>query len=83
MSATRWAGQNAFLRPTVPFLTSLRNPRVLAFVGVWFAVTIIFGSGIVPLGLDEGSSIAWEAHLGGFIGGLVLFPLLDPIKGRA
>jgi len=33
----------------------------------------------VPGGSEH---IAWEAHIGGFVVGLMLFPLLDPV-GRS
>jgi membrane associated rhomboid family serine protease len=55
------------------------NPRALAFIGIWFITNLLFGTGIVPLA-GENASIAWQAHIGGFLAGLVLFPLLD--KGR-
>ena len=31
----------------------------------------------MPL-VGENAAIAWDAHLGGFIVGFLLFPLLDP-----
>ena len=31
---------------------------------------------LVPI-FGEETSIAWEAHIGGFVVGLLLFPLLD------
>lgn len=78
----RAAGAQAFQRPALPFLQSLTNPRVFGFVALWFALTIVFGSGIIPSGLEEGTSIAWEAHLGGFLTGLLLFPAFDPVSPR-
>lgn len=76
----RPSGSGAFRRPALPFLRSLANPRVLAFVVLWFVLTIVFGAAIVPAGLEEGSGIAWEAHIGGFVMGLLLFPVFDPIR---
>jgi membrane associated rhomboid family serine protease len=35
-----------------------------------------------PLGIVD-ASIAWEAHIGGFVVGLLLFPLLDPHRHAA
>ena len=29
----------------------------------------------------EGASIAWQAHLGGFLMGLLIFGLIDPVRG--
>jgi len=57
---------------------ALRNPRVLAFLAVWFAVNLIFGIASIAIGAD-GASVAWQAHVGGFFAGLVLFALFDPV----
>ncbi|MCW2573928.1 MAG: rhomboid family intrarane serine protease, partial [Frankiales bacterium] len=38
----------------------------------------IFGIGSIAIGAD-GASIAWQAHIGGFLAGLVLFSLFDPV----
>jgi membrane associated rhomboid family serine protease len=48
-------------------------------VGIWFAVNLLFGIGVVSLtGGDE--SVAWQAHIGGFVAGLVLFAAFDPVS---
>ncbi len=49
----------------------------LSFLGIWFAINIVVG---VFGGAALGSSIAWEAHIGGFLAGLFLFPLFDPVS---
>jgi membrane associated rhomboid family serine protease len=54
---------------------------VLIFLGVWFVVNLGFGLGTLP-GDFGGGSIAWQAHIGGFIAGLLLFPLFDPVGTR-
>jgi membrane associated rhomboid family serine protease len=59
----------------------VRNRRALAFVAVWFAINLAFGVTALPLGLAEGG-IAWEAHIGGFVAGLLLFPLFDRVHPR-
>jgi membrane associated rhomboid family serine protease len=64
--------------PALPLSRALRNPRVLAFLGVWFGVNIIFGIGSIAIGAD-GVSVAWQAHIGGFFAGLLLFSLFDPV----
>jgi membrane associated rhomboid family serine protease len=63
--------------PAEPFLAMLRNGRAVTFILVWFAINLLFGfvGGLVP---GVSGPIAWEAHIGGFIVGLLLFPLLDP-----
>ncbi len=64
--------------PAAPLFVALRNPRVLGFVGVWFALNLLFGLGSVNFA-GENQSIAWEAHVGGFLAGLLLFSLFDPV----
>jgi membrane associated rhomboid family serine protease len=55
----------------------LRNRTALMFLGSWFVMNIAFGVLAAPLGIAD-AGIAWEAHIGGLLVGLVLFPLLDP-----
>ena len=59
----------------------LRNRQVVIFIAVWFVTNTLFGALARPLGMAD-SSIAWEAHVGGFLAGLALFPLLDPLSRR-
>lgn len=58
---------------------ALTDRRVLIFVGVWIGLNFLFG----PTGLTvtgEQVSVAWEAHLGGFLAGLLLFGFFDPYR---
>jgi membrane associated rhomboid family serine protease len=64
--------------PALSLTRALRNPRVLGFLAVWFGVNLIFGIGSIAIGA-EGASVAWQAHIGGFFAGLVLFSLFDPV----
>ena len=57
------------LVPIIFLLTVIEVPAVL-FIGFWF-VTQLF-SGLASLGAVEG--VAWWAHIGGFVIGLVLSP---------
>jgi membrane associated rhomboid family serine protease len=68
--------------PAAPLSVTLRDPRVLAFLGVWVGVNLLFGLGGFTLG-EEGQSVAWQAHVGGFLAGLLLFPLFDPVPSFA
>ncbi len=52
------------------------NPTVLMFCGMLIASNVIFGAVSVP-GMEEGSSIAWQAHIGGFALGFLGFPFFD------
>jgi membrane associated rhomboid family serine protease len=29
--------------------------------------------------MEDGTSVAWQAHIGGFFAGLILFSLFDPV----
>ena len=59
-----------------PARLRLTSRPVLLASAVWIALNIVFGvSGFTPDGF--GRAIAWEAHIGGFLTGLLLFPLFD------
>jgi len=75
-------GHPAFRAPALSLGRTLADPRILAFLGVWFALNLVFGSGLVMLEPDQ-PDIAWEAHVGGFLFGLFAFSLFDPIGPRA
>jgi membrane associated rhomboid family serine protease len=64
--------------PVPPLATTLRDRRVLTFLAVWFVLNILFGLFGQDSGLSSGV-IAWEAHIGGFVTGLLLFSVLDPV----
>ncbi|MGM4891042.1 rhomboid family intramembrane serine protease [Tardiphaga sp. 839_C3_N1_4] len=78
LSFNRGDADEAARVPALPLLRSLRDPRVIGFLAVWFGVNIIFGVGSIAIGA-EGASVAWQAHIGGFFAGLLLFSLFDPI----
>jgi membrane associated rhomboid family serine protease len=67
-------------RPRETLGHMVRNRQVLIFLGIWFAANYVFAF-VQPLGLMD-ASIAWEAHIGGFLAGLAIFPLLDPLPAR-
>lgn len=73
----QWRG-NMHL-PAVPLLVALRDFRVLVFLAVWFGLNLLFGLGSVPI-LGNDQPIAWQAHVGGFLAGLLLFGLFDPVR---
>jgi membrane associated rhomboid family serine protease len=67
--------------PAAPLVVALRNPRVVAFLAVWFGLNLLFGLGSWNF-VAENQSVAWEAHVGGFLAGLLLFSLFDPVCRR-
>ena len=67
--------------PAAPLLATLRDPRFLIFLGVWIGLNAIFGLGSVSM-VGEGQEIAWQAHIGGFVAGLLLFNAFDPVMPR-
>jgi membrane associated rhomboid family serine protease len=67
---------DAYRVPALPLAAVLRDPRALAFLGVWFGLNLLFGLG--SFGLDSGQAIAWQAHIGGFVAGLLGFAAFDP-----
>jgi membrane associated rhomboid family serine protease len=81
LSFSRGDAEAAARVPALSLLQALRDPRVLAFLAIWFGVNILFGVGSIAIG-TEGSNVAWQAHIGGFFAGLVLFSLFDPVPRK-
>jgi membrane associated rhomboid family serine protease len=52
--------------------------RALVFIGFWLVSNFVFGAGAQTLGASE-APVAWVAHIGGFIAGMLLFPLFDQV----
>jgi len=72
------AGANDALyrRPAQSLLATLSNKRALAFILIFFAINLAIGVGGR---VSDVMTIAWEAHLGGFLVGLFAFRLFDPV----
>ena len=68
--------QRAAHRPAETIPELLRNRTVVSFLAIWLVTNLLFGIVSLPLGA-ESAAVAWDAHLGGFIAGFLLFPLLD------
>jgi membrane associated rhomboid family serine protease len=81
LSFSRGDADAAARVPALSLMRALRNRRVLGFLAVWFGVNLIFGVGSIAIGAD-GASVAWQAHIGGFFAGLVLFSLFDPVPRK-
>jgi membrane associated rhomboid family serine protease len=64
--------------PAAPLATALRDPRIVAFLAIWFGLNLLFGVGSLAI-TTEGQAVAWQAHVGGFLAGLLGFWAFDPI----
>ena len=56
-----------------------RNNQAMGFLLIWLVLNLVFGVFSI---LGGGATIAWEAHLGGFVAGLLVFPYLDPYSRK-
>ena len=79
LSFSRGDADAAAKVPALPLLRALRDGRVLGFLAVWFGVNIVFGVGSLAIGGGDNVTVAWQAHIGGFLAGLLLFSLFDPV----
>jgi len=70
--------QRDWRMPARPLVDILRDGRVLGFLGAWFAVNLFFGLTNAGGSLSSGA-LAWEAHIGGFLFGLLAFRWFDPV----
>jgi len=69
---------DAYRVPAASLKASLSDPRVLAFLLVWFGVNALMGLGTFAMpGMEH--AVAWQAHIGGFAVGLLAFALFDPV----
>ncbi len=75
----RPAGTAAYRLPAAPLADIIRDRRILVFLGAWFGLNLIFGISTISQGIASGA-VAWDAHIGGFLAGLLLFPLFDPVR---
>jgi len=72
-------GRFDFARSALPRLTeSLTDPRMILIIAIWAGLNLIFGLGTVTMGGVEGE-IAWEAHVGGFLFGLLFYGFFDRV----
>jgi membrane associated rhomboid family serine protease len=77
----RGVGADAHKVAAIPLMDALRDARILAFLGAWFGINLLFGLGSASLaGVEQ--PVAWQAHIGGFVAGLLLFAMFDPAAPR-
>jgi membrane associated rhomboid family serine protease len=75
-------GDAAFRKPALRLAEIFADRRAMTFLGIWFVLNYLSGTGAVAFGAQE-ASIAWQAHIGGFLVGLFLFPWFDRSHGPA
>ena len=69
--------QESHHNPRLSIADALRSRTVFVFILFWFLTNILIAFGIPLIG--EGSQeIAWDAHVGGFLFGFLLFSFFDP-----
>lgn len=61
--------------PLMPLAETLTDRRILMAVAGWTVLNVLLAWGAA--GLTEAAGIAWEAHLGGFYAGLLLYGFFD------
>ena len=74
-------GQAPWAEPGTAPLAPLFSRQILIFTLVWAAINIVAGVTGVGVGGESGL-IAWQAHLGGFLAGLLLCGPFDALRPR-
>jgi membrane associated rhomboid family serine protease len=62
----------------IPFFFEV---HAFVFAGIWFLMQVLQGAGDLMRPVD-GAGVAWWAHIGGFIAGLLLGPILQRSRPR-
>ena len=74
LAAMRFVDFNKVPLVSLPGL--FQNRAAMVFIAVWLVLNVVFG--VVDLGTGEDiGRIAWEAHFGGFLAGLLFFAPFD------
>jgi membrane associated rhomboid family serine protease len=76
------SNENAYYVPALPLGRVFRDGRALTFLLTWFGCNILFGAFATPLGIGD-ATVAWEAHIGGFLFGLLAFSFFDPAPDQS
>jgi membrane associated rhomboid family serine protease len=56
------------------FYTQMREMPALLVLGFWFVLQ--FFSGVASLGVRQQAGVAWWAHIGGFVAGMILIKIM-------
>ena len=74
-------GQTPWTAPGETSLAPIFSRQILMFSAVWGAINLL--AGLTGLGMGgETALIAWQAHLGGFVAGLLLCGVFDFLRPR-
>jgi membrane associated rhomboid family serine protease len=70
----------AWVRVVVPIviIPIFFSVPAMVFAGIWFFLQVLQGTSELMTPFTGSAGIAWWAHIGGFIAGLVLLPMLEP-----
>lgn len=71
----RRAGKAAFDGPVLSIADVFTSRATVTFLAVWMVVNLVMGLGVGSPA--SGASIAWEAHIGGFLAGFLLVRIFD------
>lgn len=71
---------HAYRQPALPLREIATSSAAMSFLVFWFLANFLFGAVSLPLGI-ENAGIAWEAHIGGFLVGLLGFRWFDQANG--
>ncbi len=63
----RSGGAAAFAGPPWPIADVVRSRSVMTFLAIWMIVNLV--TGLAGVGAGNDATIAWEAHVGGFLSG--------------
>jgi membrane associated rhomboid family serine protease len=74
--ARPWGEADLAQVPLEGLTKTLSDPRILTVLVFWVVLNAVFGLGVVSIAGTEGD-IAWEAHIGGFLFGLLCFGFFD------
>lgn len=77
----RWSGRPSEHNTAHTLGEGLRDRRVLVFMALWVGFNLLLGLGVSLPGIGD-AEVAWQAHIGGFLAGLLLFDLFDPVRMR-
>ncbi len=67
----------AYRLPALPLKDILSSRSAISFLFFWFLINFLSGALPVPVGI-ENAAVAWQAHIGGFLAGLLAFRWFDP-----